>query len=65
MAWQQSDVDALEAEIAQARTSIKHGDKSISYESLGDRVKLLAQMRREVGKRKPVVHFASFSRGEK
>lgn len=65
MAWSQSDYDALNAAIAQGATSVRYGDRQITYRSLAEMLQLRQQMAGELGLNSGRIarKFASYSSG--
>lgn len=48
MAWEASDITALETAIKSNVRSVQFGEKSVTYHSLAEMLQLLDQMRRSV-----------------
>lgn len=48
MAWTQADIDALDAALASGRKTVQYGDKSTTYQSVDEMLKVRALMRSEV-----------------
>jgi hypothetical protein len=67
MAYTQSEVDALKQAIATGALSVRHGDKSVTYNSLADMIKALRIMEAELAgttaATRPNVRRLRFGRG--
>lgn len=65
MAWAQTDYDALNKAIAQGATSVRYGDRQITYRSLAEMLQLRQQMAAELGLNSARIarKFASYSSG--
>jgi len=65
VAWVQSDYDALTKAIAQGATSVRYGDRQITYRSLAEMLQLRQQMAAELGLNSSRIarKFASYSSG--
>lgn len=60
MAWTQADLDALDEAIASGATSVKHGDKTVSYQSIDQMLKARDRIARAIASpRRPVCGFVS------
>lgn len=61
--WTAAEIAALRAAIALGATSVKHGDKTVVYNSLDDMIALLDRMCRSIeSPARPVAHFATHRR---
>lgn len=49
MAWQQTDLDALDAALKACRKRVKYKDQEVEYQSVDDMLKVRALMRNELG----------------
>lgn len=65
MATTQSELDALRAARNRGALVVRHGDKSVTYRSLGEMDRLISRMERELaGNARPkTAGFASTKRG--
>jgi len=65
MAWTQTQLDALEAAIAEGALSVQYADRRITYHSLAEMLRLRDQMRTDLaGDDAPVRRkYAQFSKG--
>lgn len=67
MAYTQTQLDALKDAIARGARSVSHDGKTISFHSLDEMLALAERMERELQgsiSRRPMVHYAKFSRGD-
>lgn len=65
MAFTQTQLDALEEAIALGALSVRHGDKTVTYDSIPAMLKLRDRMKREIsGRKSTLVHRTTFSRGD-
>jgi hypothetical protein len=53
MAWTQTDLDALEAAIAQGALRVRYSDKEVQYRSLAEMLQIRDMMRQELGLNSP------------
>jgi len=65
VAFTQSQLDALEAAIAQGTTKVKYQDREVDYRSLSEMLQLLNLIKQEMGltSGKIIVKKAEFSKG--
>lgn len=49
MAWTQTQLDALEAAIAQGTTKVKYSDKEVTYRSLDEMMQIRDKIREDLG----------------
>jgi hypothetical protein len=65
MAWTQTDIDRLKRAMASGVLTSKHGDTLLTFRSVAEMEKLLAQMEAEVNpsSAEPRRTVAGFSRG--
>lgn len=64
MATTQTELDALRAARNRGALVVKHGDKSVTYRSLGEMDRLIARMERELATSRPkTAGFATTKRG--
>lgn len=67
MAFTQTQIDALEVHIARGATRVDYGDRSVTYGSIEEMVKLLGVMKADLATQNPATaphrrSFATFSR---
>jgi len=48
MAWTQSQLDALDVAISKGTRTVSYGDKTVTYHTLDEMLKLRAQMMAEI-----------------
>lgn len=67
MAYTQTQLDTLNAAIAQGALKVKYGDKEVEYRSLTDMIRTKSLMEAELGLTKPGSGrtFAEFNKGLK
>ena len=64
MAWLQTDIDALKAAMGKGLKQVTYASGSVTYQSIDDMRKLLADMQREVSPdTNPSRRVARFDRG--
>lgn len=64
MAWQQSDLDALETALAKGVRRVRYSDKEVEYQSIDDMIKVRELMRQQLSvTTRPQRIYARFSKG--
>lgn len=62
MAWTQEDLDIIKAAIAEGARTVQYGDKSVTYQSLTDMLRIKSAIEDELGigkKRRTVADYRS------
>lgn len=64
----QADLEAINAAIASGATSVRHGDKAVTYNTTAELIALRDRIIRELGgttTHRPSRHLVKFSRGDR